>query len=237
MTKSILLFSILSLQALSGEINGIIKGNKDGLEDYSGFIVYIKEGQALPTRRASKKIYEVAQVNKKFSPAVRGIEVGSSIDYKNYDEIFHNVFSLSPKKKFDLGIYKGEEQFDEKFKPIQNKKQSTKVKFNNPGKIKVFCNIHEDMMSTVYVFNHSYFSQVNKNGHFKLPIPKKGKVTIVLDGDRLKRPISKKFDVTKIKRPLRIKFKTVDKKPVPKHFKKDGKEYDNEWSLNEDEFY
>ena len=223
MTKSILLFAMLSLQALCGEINGIIKGDKGGLDDYSGFIVYVKEGSVLPKRKASKKIYEVAQVNKTFSPAVRGIEVGSSVDFKNYDDIFHNVFSLSPEKKFDLGIYKGKEQFDEKFNPIKSKDHSTKVKFSRPGKIKVFCNIHEDMMSTVYVFNHGYFSQVNKNGHFKLPIPKKGKVTIVLDGERLKRPISKKFDVTKIKQPLKIKFKTVEKSPSPNTQKKTGR--------------
>lgn len=237
MTKSILLFAILSLQALCGEINGIIKGDKGGLDDYSGFIVYVKEGSSLPKRKVPKQIYEVAQVNKTFSPAVRGIEVGSSIDFKNYDDIFHNVFSLSPEKKFDLGIYKGKKQFDEKFKPIKNKDHSTKVKFQKPGKIKVFCNIHEDMMSTVYVFDHGYFSQVNKNGHFKLPIPKKGKVTIILDGERLKKPISKKFDVSKMKRPLKIKFKTVEKKPVPKHSKKDGNKYEKEWSLDEDEFY
>ena len=237
MLKKIILFSFISIQGLCGEINGMIRGDKGGLEDYSGFIVYIKEGQKLPKLKNKKGTYEVAQVNKTFSPAVRGIEVGSSVDFKNYDDIFHNVFSLSPEKKFDLGIYKGDKQFDEKLNPVPNKNHSTKVNFSKPGKIKVFCNIHEDMMSTVYVFNHGYFSQVQKNGHFKLPIPKKGKVTIVLDGDRLKRPISKNFEISKLKNPLKIKFKTIDKKPVPKHSKKDGKKYEKEWSLDEDEFY
>ena len=97
MIKSILPFMMLSLQALCGDINGIIKGDKGGLDDYSGFIVYIKEGQSLPKRKSSNNIYEVAQVNKTFSPAVRGIEVGLVL-ILNYDDIFHNVFSLSPEK-------------------------------------------------------------------------------------------------------------------------------------------
>ena len=92
-------------------------------------------------------------------------------------------------------------------------------------------------MSTIYVFDHGYYSQVSKDGHFSLPLPNSGDVTIVVDGERLKKPIRKKFNVKKIKTPLKIKFSAVDRKPVPKHSTKDGKNYEKEWSLDEDEFY
>ena len=66
MLKRFILLSLLSLQGLCGEINGMIRGNKGGLEDYSSFIVYIKEGETLPKLKNKKGTYEDAQVNKTF---------------------------------------------------------------------------------------------------------------------------------------------------------------------------
>ena len=100
-------------QQLHAGLEGILQSNKGGLDDYSGFIVYIKEGASLPKVKKARQLKVMGQVNKQFSPAVQGIQLGGSVDFINYDDIFHNVFSLSPENKFDLGIFKDGKQYDE----------------------------------------------------------------------------------------------------------------------------
>lgn len=218
------------------EINGVIISDKGGLNDYSEFIIYIKEGSSLPKLKSKKQKIEIGQVNKKFTPSVSAIQTGSSVDFKNYDDIFHNVFSLTPGSKFDLGVFKGEQSFKDDLSSTSNK--NSQVTFNKHGKIDIFCNIHEDMMTSLYVFDHGYFANVNKDGQFKLPTPEHGKITIVLDGNRIKKPIAKKYHVKDLPNFLKIKFKSVDIKPVKKHLKKDGEQYEKkQWDIDEDDFY
>ncbi len=81
--------------------------------------------------------YEVAQKDKKFSKDKLTIKVGDSVNFPNQDTFFHNVFSLSPLKIFDLGSYP--------------KGQSRKVTFDKAGKIVVECAIHPEMKMTIEV--------------------------------------------------------------------------------------
>ncbi|MEE9343685.1 MAG: plastocyanin/azurin family copper-binding protein [Gammaproteobacteria bacterium] len=81
--------------------------------------------------------FEVGQKNKKFTKSELTIKVGDSVSFPNKDPFFHNVFSLSPIKTFDLGSYaKGE----------------TKVlKFDETGSIDVECAIHPNMQMKIIV--------------------------------------------------------------------------------------
>ncbi|HMH07469.1 MAG TPA: plastocyanin/azurin family copper-binding protein [Terriglobales bacterium] len=65
------------------------------------------------------------------------LKVGDAIQFKNMDPYFHNVFSLSDAKMFDLGSYP--------------QGQSKSVTFDQPGKIDVECAIHPQMKMTVEV--------------------------------------------------------------------------------------
>jgi plastocyanin len=81
--------------------------------------------------------YEVGQKNKQFTVNELKIKVGESVSFPNYDPFFHNVFSLSPTKTFDLGSYpKGETRI---------------VTFDKPGKVDVECAIHPNMHMTIFV--------------------------------------------------------------------------------------
>ena len=80
---------------------------------------------------------EVGQKNKEFTKKEITIKVGDTVSFPNQDPFFHNVFSLSPEKTFDLGSYpKGE---------------TKKVVFDKPGKIEVECAIHPNMQMTINV--------------------------------------------------------------------------------------
>ncbi len=227
---------IVSTPLSMAEINGVIISDKGGLDDYSEFIIYIKEGNRFPKLTSKKQKIEIGQVNKKFTPSVSAIETGSSVDFKNYDDIFHNVFSLTPGSKFDLGVFKGEQSFKDDLSSTI--KKNNQVTFKKQGKVDIFCNIHEDMMTSLYVFDHGYFASINQDGQFQLPTPENGNITIVLDGNRIKKPIAKKFNVKDLPKFLKIKFKSVDMKPIKKHSKKDGTQYKKtQWDIDEDDFY
>ncbi len=80
---------------------------------------------------------EVQQKNKQFTVKSLKVKVGDSVNFKNEDPFFHNIFSLSAPKTFDLGSYP--------------QGQSKKVTFDKPGVVEVECAIHPEMKMTVEV--------------------------------------------------------------------------------------
>lgn len=86
---------------------------------------------------ASGEEFTVLQKDKTFKPTTLKIKVGDTVNFFNDDKIFHNVFSLSDVKSFDLGSYP--------------KGQGRKVVFDKPGTIEVECSIHPEMLMTIEV--------------------------------------------------------------------------------------
>lgn len=86
---------------------------------------------------ANAATVDVAQQDKKFSPTKLKIKVGDTVNFKNEDPFFHNVFSLSDVQTFDLGSYP--------------KGQSKSVTFKTPGTVEVECSIHPDMKLLIEV--------------------------------------------------------------------------------------
>ena len=115
-------------------------------------VVYLRD--ALPQTVTPMRV-TIRQRDESFVPRVVAITVGSEVDFPNDDPIYHNVFSLSRAKNFNLGRYpRGE---------------SRRVKFDRPGVVKVFCEIHSHMSATVMVFDHSWFDVPDEDGQFELP--------------------------------------------------------------------
>lgn len=98
---------------------------------------------------------KLAQKDESFVPRVVPVAVGTTVDFPNLDPIYHNVFSLSPVKRFDLGKYP--------------RGQSKAVLFNRPGLVNVFCDIHSEMAAFVLVLPHHAFVQPRADGSFELP--------------------------------------------------------------------
>jgi plastocyanin len=100
-----------------------------------------------PARRA-----ELRQRHQEFVPRVLPITVGSTVDFPNDDPFYHNVFSYSSAKRFDLGRY--------------GKGKSSAQTFDHPGLVKVFCDIHSDMAAYVVVLETSYYASPVADGGF-----------------------------------------------------------------------
>jgi plastocyanin len=99
--------------------------------------------------------FRLVQKNKRFTPHILVVPVGSVVDFPNLDPFFHNVFSLFDGKRFDLGLYEG---------------GSTRaVNFNAAGICYVFCNIHPEMSAVVVVVKTPYYGVSSSTGAVTIP--------------------------------------------------------------------
>ena len=89
-----------------------------------------------------------------FVPHVLPIMVGTTVDFPNSDATYHNVFSLSKTQRFDLGRY------------AQGRTRS--VRFDRPGVVRVFCDIHSHMSAFIIVFSHPYFAVTEPDGRYRI---------------------------------------------------------------------
>ncbi|HUR44650.1 MAG TPA: carboxypeptidase regulatory-like domain-containing protein [Candidatus Saccharimonadales bacterium] len=130
--------------------------------DYSSmhdFIVYV-EGTALRSATPPEKPVQVVTTKKitqkgaMFTPNVLPVEVGTTVEWPNHDEIFHNVFSMSEPKPFDLGLYKDP--------------QVKRVTFDKPGRVEVFCSIHSSMNCTILVLDNPFYAATDENGKYSI---------------------------------------------------------------------
>ena len=97
----------------------------------------------------------LAQKNQAFSTRVLPCVVGTTVDFPNQDPIYHNVFSVSPIRRFDLGKYP--------------KGHSKQVRFLKPGLVPVFCDIHPSMACFILILPNHAFTQPGADGAFALP--------------------------------------------------------------------
>jgi plastocyanin len=107
-------------------------------------------------RPASLPTKQVAQKDLTFVPALLPVPVGTRVEFPNLDDTYHNIFSYSPAKRFDLGRYRPEER------PIP-----TQV-FDKLGLVTLRCDIHEHMRGLILVLNTPYFVMTDTDGHFRL---------------------------------------------------------------------
>ena len=131
-------------------------------------VVYVKDA---PKTAVTPMRAEIRQRNENFVPRVVAVTVGSTVDFPNDDPIYHNVFSLSRTKTFDLG----------RFPQGRSRGQM----FDKPGVVKVFCQIHSHMSATVMVFDHPWFAVPDDQGMFDLPRVPPGQHQITAWHERL----------------------------------------------------
>ncbi|KAA3612066.1 MAG: hypothetical protein DWQ05_18875 [Calditrichaeota bacterium] len=95
------------------------------------------------------------QRDEQFIPYILPVLAGTTVNFPNNDRVYHNIFSFSKAKTFDLGKY-----------PT---KTSKKVKFDQTGVVKVYCEIHAHMNAFILVLPNPYYSVVNQDGKFSIP--------------------------------------------------------------------
>jgi plastocyanin len=141
-------------------------------------VVYLESAPQGAFEEADLPRPTLDQRNQTFVPWVLAIPVGTTVDFPNSDSTFHNVFSLSKARRFDLGRYP--------------KGATRSVRFDRPGVVRVFCEIHSHMNAYVLVFAHRYFATTDEAGRYRIAGVPPGDYRLVLwhDGrEREARPV------------------------------------------------
>jgi len=119
------------------------------------------------------------QKEKRFVPHVLAVPVGSLVNFKNEDEIFHNVFSLNP--KFDTGLSKSG--------------VATPVKFDKPGVVELLCNIHATMIGYLVVVDSPWYAVADGSGAFSIKNVPPGEYDAQVWHENAAAPVKKKITV------------------------------------------
>ena len=122
----------------------------------------------------------MSQLGERFDPHVLAVLQGTRVEFPNYDDVYHNVFSLSRARTFDLGRYP---------------RGATKsVTFDRAGVVQVFCHIHADMSGIVMVLGNPFFAAPDSAGRYAIENVPPGEYTIVGWHERA-RPVSHRVRV------------------------------------------
>jgi len=133
-------------------------------DERGNVVIYLRD--APPTADASlEQVPEIRQQGETFIPHTLPVVKGSTVEFPNQDPIFHNVFSLSETRTFDLGRYP---QGD-----------SRSVTFDEPGIVAVFCHLHSNMSATILVLDNPFFATPDSAGNYVIEGIPAGNYTLV----------------------------------------------------------
>jgi plastocyanin len=127
-------------------------------------VVYLERAPRGASGEPDERRVRLDQRNERFVPHVLAITVGSVVDFPNNDRTYHNVFSLSDTRTFDLGRYAAG--------------RSKAVRFDRPGIVRVFCDIHSHMNAFILVFAHRYFAVTDPDGRYRIDNVPPGTYTV-----------------------------------------------------------
>jgi plastocyanin len=134
-------------------------------EDLPRAIVYLENAtQTYPKSRANE-VLNIRQEGYQFRPSLAAVQTGASAQFPNADDEFHNVFSYSRVRRFDLGRFRKDEP-------------SPRINFDKPGLVKIYCEIHQHMRCLVLVLDTPWFVTTGIDGTFTLPKVPAGEYTI-----------------------------------------------------------
>lgn len=134
-------------------------------------VLYLDGPEARPGGSASAQPPAIRQRGERFRPHVLPVLAGTTVEFPNDDPIYHNIFSLSSARTFDLGRYpSGESKF---------------VDFPRTGVVQIFCHIHADMSAYVLVFDHPFFVVPDSEGRFAIEDVPPGEYRLVAWHERI----------------------------------------------------
>lgn len=139
----------------AGSIAGSVAPARGRVTDAVVYLTRIPAAAESALAGSPRARAQLAQKQESFVPRVVAVARGRAVDFPNLDPIYHNVFSLSPTKRFDLGKYR--------------QGHSKAVLFDRAGLVRIFCELHAEMEAFVLVVPNHAFAQPGPDGSFELP--------------------------------------------------------------------
>jgi plastocyanin len=187
---------------ITGSVRGTVQFPGGTLQDVYAYVENVKSP---PVR---SKTAEIVQRDKKFVPEVIVVQRGTKVLFPNYDNVFHNVFSPTPPRPFDLGSHRAGEE-------------PTPVEMSSLGVVEVFCNMHSAMHASVLVVPSPIYTRVESNGSFHLDGVPLGPRKIVVWGPRSK-PSTQTVEVGAAGAEVKL---TLEAQPATAHNNKSNQPY------------
>lgn len=152
----------LAAASVTGKVSFVTKRGQNPVPAET--LVWI-EPLTTKTPRLTPATFQITTRNKTLVPHVLAIPVGSTVVFPNDDPISHNLFSLSSNNAFDLGLYR--------------KGAGKSQKFETPGIVNVYCNVHPNMSAVIHVMATPYFAFADANGSFSVANVPPGRYRLV----------------------------------------------------------
>lgn len=146
-------------------VTGLGMPASHGRTDRRRSVVYLETGPRAAFDARDEPRAKMDQQDETFVPHILTIVAGTTVDFPNNDHTYHNVFSFSKTRTFDLGRYAAG--------------RSASVRFDRPGIVRVFCDIHAHMSAFILVFAHRYFVVTDEDGRYRLDSVPPGTYTVI----------------------------------------------------------
>ena len=130
----------------------VVHRQTPGAAEIANVVVFVKNAPLDPTLPVTRAA--ISQRDEAFVPRVTAVTRGSVVEFPNFDQYFHNVFSLSRGATFDLGRFR--------------KGEKRERPFARAGVVKVYCHIHSEMSATILVFDHRLYTTPSADGTFTI---------------------------------------------------------------------
>lgn len=201
----------ISSIAAAAEIRGKVRLVEQGepVRKVSDVVIYFRPDRPPATPADDSAEFVMSTRGKAFDPAVLAVPVGATVEFPNRDPILHNVFSVTGGNAFDAGLIP--------------RGRSGQYTFSEPGRVRVYCNVHQDMVASILVLDTPYIGYPSSNGRFRIRnIEQAGSGTLHVwherapaTSRRLTLPLDDTLDITL----------PLTRRQVPTHTNKFGKPY------------
>jgi len=151
---SVFLAGELSAAVVSGQVMFLTKRGQNPVKNET--LIWLDPIAGKPSRRTAPT-FTMTTRSKTFLPHVVAVPAGATINFPNEDPIAHNLFSLTPGNTFDLGLYR--------------KGPGKPHKFETPGVVNIYCNVHPNMSAVVHVMSTPYYGFADANGNYSFDVP------------------------------------------------------------------
>ena len=218
-----ILLSLLLLPAAGpGTVSGQVTLVKNGaVRPNAGHVAIWLEGVRRKADPAGAVRGQMDSAKKTFTPRVLVVPREAGVEFPNRDPIFHNVFSVSGANRFDLGLYRSG--------------TSRTRRFDAPGLVRVYCNIHPQMVGFVQVVDSDFFAVTGPDGTFRLEGVPPGAYTLKAwheEASESSTPVTVRAGNES---PVTLRIDVSGFRPAP-HKNKYGKDYPPQAGLDDERY-
>jgi hemoglobin len=161
-----------------GSLKGMLRLDQKPLTGMGVVMLEPVSGKWKP-RTPKQRVLE--QRGRQFAPRIMAVPVGSTVSFPNFDPLFHNVFSISKTRPFDLGIYKNGE--------------SRAVTFEKEGIVQLGCNLHANMAAHLIVVAAPHYAVVDGDGKFYFRNVAPGRYWVKAWGEGSAEPVKSQIEI------------------------------------------